>query len=94
MLKPRGVLVILEFLKKDNPTWLDKISGFYTNKVLPLVGGAISKNYGAYSYLPQSIEGFLSLEGLKNELKNAGFEILRTEDSIAQISTTMLVKKS
>ncbi|GAA7232977.1 bifunctional demethylmenaquinone methyltransferase/2-methoxy-6-polyprenyl-1,4-benzoquinol methylase UbiE [Helicobacter pylori] len=94
VLKPRGVLVILEFLKKDNPTWLDKISGFYTNKVLPLVGGAISKNYGAYSYLPQSIEGFLSLEGLKNELKNAGFEIVRTEDSIAQISTTMLVKKS
>ncbi|MGN8534666.1 bifunctional demethylmenaquinone methyltransferase/2-methoxy-6-polyprenyl-1,4-benzoquinol methylase UbiE [Helicobacter pylori] len=94
VLKPRGVLVILEFLKKDNPTWLDKISGFYTNKVLPLVGGAISKNYGAYSYLPQSIEGFLSLEGLKHELKNAGFEILRTEDSIAQISTTMLVKKS
>ncbi|WP_187881480.1 bifunctional demethylmenaquinone methyltransferase/2-methoxy-6-polyprenyl-1,4-benzoquinol methylase UbiE [Helicobacter pylori] len=94
VLKPRGVLVILEFLKKDNPTWLDKISGFYTNKVLPLVGGAISKNYGAYSYLPQSIEGFLSLESLKHELKNAGFEILRTEDSIAQISTTMLVKKS
>ncbi|MGN8429409.1 bifunctional demethylmenaquinone methyltransferase/2-methoxy-6-polyprenyl-1,4-benzoquinol methylase UbiE [Helicobacter pylori] len=94
VLKPRGVLVILEFLKKDNPTWLDKISGFYTNKVLPLVGGAISKNYGAYSYLPQSIEGFLSLESLKNELKNAGFEIVRTEDSIAQISTTMLVKKS
>ncbi|WQY74018.1 bifunctional demethylmenaquinone methyltransferase/2-methoxy-6-polyprenyl-1,4-benzoquinol methylase UbiE [Helicobacter pylori] len=94
VLKPRGVLVILEFLKKDNPTWLDKISGFYTNKVLPLVGGAISKNYGAYSYLPQSIEGFLSLESLKHELKNAGFEIVRTEDSIAQISTTMLVKKS
>ncbi|WQW97818.1 bifunctional demethylmenaquinone methyltransferase/2-methoxy-6-polyprenyl-1,4-benzoquinol methylase UbiE [Helicobacter pylori] len=94
VLKPRGVLVVLEFLKKDNPTWLDKISGFYTNKVLPLVGGAISKNYGAYSYLPQSIEEFLSLEGLKHELKNAGFEILRTEDSIAQISTTMLVKKS
>ncbi|MGN8540694.1 bifunctional demethylmenaquinone methyltransferase/2-methoxy-6-polyprenyl-1,4-benzoquinol methylase UbiE [Helicobacter pylori] len=94
VLKPRGVLVILEFLKKDNPTWLDKISGFYTNKVLPLVGGAISKNYGAYSYLPQSIEGFLSLEGLKHELKNAGFEILRTQDSIAQISTTMLVRKN
>ncbi|PUD02113.1 bifunctional demethylmenaquinone methyltransferase/2-methoxy-6-polyprenyl-1,4-benzoquinol methylase UbiE [Helicobacter pylori] len=94
VLKPRGVLVILEFLKKDNPTWLDKISGFYTNKVLPLVGGAISKNYGAYSYLPQSIEGFLSLEGLKHELKSAGFEILRTQDSIAQISTTMLVRKS
>ncbi len=94
VLKPRGVLVILEFLKKDNPTWLDKISGFYTNKVLPLVGGAISKNYSAYSYLPQSIEEFLSLEGLKHELKNAGFEILRTQDSIAQISTTMLVRKS
>ncbi len=94
VLKPRGVLVILEFLKKDNPTWLDKISGFYTNKVLPLVGGVISKNYGAYSYLPQSIEEFLSLEGLKHELKNAGFEILRTQDSIAQISTTMLVRKS
>ncbi|PUD24002.1 bifunctional demethylmenaquinone methyltransferase/2-methoxy-6-polyprenyl-1,4-benzoquinol methylase, partial [Helicobacter pylori] len=45
-------------------------------------------------YLPQSIERFLSLEGLKFELKNAGFEILRTEDSIAQISTTMLVRKS
>ncbi|WP_041594903.1 bifunctional demethylmenaquinone methyltransferase/2-methoxy-6-polyprenyl-1,4-benzoquinol methylase UbiE [Helicobacter cetorum] len=93
VLKPRGVLVILEFLKKDHPTWLDKISGFYTNKVLPLVGGAISKNYEAYSYLPQSIEGFLSLESLKLELESTGLEILRTEDSVAQISTTMLIRK-
>lgn len=43
--------MILEFLKKDNFIWLDKILGFYMNKVLFLVGGVISKNYGVYFYL-------------------------------------------
>ncbi|WP_104713289.1 bifunctional demethylmenaquinone methyltransferase/2-methoxy-6-polyprenyl-1,4-benzoquinol methylase UbiE [Helicobacter cetorum] len=93
VLKPKGVLVILEFLKKDNPSFLDKISGFYTNKVLPIVGGAVSKNYEAYSYLPKSIEGFLSLESLKLELEQVGLNVLKTQGSLGEVSVMLLASK-
>ncbi|WP_104747482.1 bifunctional demethylmenaquinone methyltransferase/2-methoxy-6-polyprenyl-1,4-benzoquinol methylase UbiE [Helicobacter cetorum] len=94
ILKPQGILVILEFLKKDNPSFLDRISGFYTNKVLPIVGGAVSKNYEAYSYLPKSIEGFLSLESLKTELKSVGLDVLKTQGSLGEVSTMLLAQKN
>jgi demethylmenaquinone methyltransferase/2-methoxy-6-polyprenyl-1,4-benzoquinol methylase len=44
------------------------------NKILPVLGGIISKNKEAYRYLPNSIDEFLTTENLCKELKNAGLE--------------------
>ena len=44
VLKPGGLVVILEFMKQDKKTLKDKIRDFYMHKILPYVGGAISKN--------------------------------------------------
>ncbi len=75
VLKKDGLVVILEFMKNENPSFLGKIRDFYMNRILPKVGGFISKNLEAYEYLPNSIEDFSTVEGMKNELEDAGFEM-------------------
>ena len=93
VLKPGGMVVILEFMKNENPSLLGKIRDFYMQKVLPKVGGFISKNLEAYEYLPNSIGDFLTVEGMQNELVDAGFEIMYTESFSMDISTLIIARK-
>ncbi|MCI7485145.1 MAG: bifunctional demethylmenaquinone methyltransferase/2-methoxy-6-polyprenyl-1,4-benzoquinol methylase UbiE [Helicobacter sp.] len=74
VLKKGGVLVVLEFLKTDNTSMLGKFMGFYTRKILPLVGGLISGNFRAYKYLPDSIESFITLERLQDLSQARGIQ--------------------
>jgi demethylmenaquinone methyltransferase/2-methoxy-6-polyprenyl-1,4-benzoquinol methylase len=93
VLKQNGLVVILEFMKNENPSFLGKIRDFYMNKILPKVGGFISKNLEAYEYLPNSIEDFSTVENMQNELKNAGFEVLYTKSFSMDISTLIIAQK-
>jgi demethylmenaquinone methyltransferase/2-methoxy-6-polyprenyl-1,4-benzoquinol methylase len=93
VLKQNGLVVILEFMKNENPSLLGKVRDFYMNKILPKVGGFISKNLEAYEYLPNSIEDFSTVENMQNELKNAGFEILYTKSFSMDISTLIIAQK-
>ncbi|QSZ41296.1 bifunctional demethylmenaquinone methyltransferase/2-methoxy-6-polyprenyl-1,4-benzoquinol methylase UbiE [Sulfurimonas aquatica] len=93
VLKKDGLVVILEFMKNENPSFLGKIRDFYMNKILPKVGGFISKNLEAYEYLPNSIEDFSTVENMQNELKSAGFDILYTKSFSMDISTLIIAKK-
>lgn len=72
VLKPNGKLVILELSIPSNPVirWFYKI---YFLKVLPVVGGWISGDRGAYSYLPASVMKFPAPERFVLMLKDAGF---------------------
>ena len=93
VLKKDGLVVILEFMKNENPSFLGKIRDFYMNRILPKVGGFISKNLEAYEYLPNSIEDFSTVENMQNELKDAGFEILYTKSFSMDISTLLIAQK-
>jgi len=62
-------------------------------KVLPKIGGFISKNYEAYQYLPESIEEFLTTEMLAQELEEAGFEMKYTKSFSMGISTLLVAQK-
>ena len=93
VLKKDGLVVILEFMKNENPSILGKIRDFYMNKVLPKVGGAISKNLEAYEYLPNSIEDFSTVLNMQNELEVAGFEMLYTKSFSMDISTLLIARK-
>jgi demethylmenaquinone methyltransferase / 2-methoxy-6-polyprenyl-1,4-benzoquinol methylase len=93
VLKPGGMVVILEFMKNDRPSLLGKVRDTYMTKVLPKIGGFISKNKEAYEYLPNSIEGFLTVEGMRSELESAGFEPLFIQSFSMDISTLMIAKK-
>lgn len=93
VLKPGGLVVILEFMKNENPSLLGKVRDFYMNNVLPRLGGMISNNYEAYRYLPDSIEGFLTVAKMRAELEEAGFEILYTKSFSMDISTLIIARK-
>ena len=92
-LKPGGIVVILEFTKQERSGMLDKVVDFGMKKVLPRVGGLISKNYEAYKYLPDSIEEFLTTKMLEEELREAGFEMKYTESFSMGISTLLVAQK-
>jgi len=93
VLKKDGLIVILEFMKNENPSLLGKIMNFYTNKILPKVGGFISKNLEAYEYLPNSIEDFSTVKNMQSELEAAGFEMLYTKSFSMDISTLLIARK-
>jgi len=93
VLKKDGLVVILEFMKDENKTLLKKIRDVYMHKILPYVGGFISKNLEAYTYLPDSIESFVTIQGMQKELENAGFEMLHTQSFSMDISTLLIARK-
>ncbi|MDM5271288.1 bifunctional demethylmenaquinone methyltransferase/2-methoxy-6-polyprenyl-1,4-benzoquinol methylase UbiE [Sulfurovum sp. zt1-1] len=92
-LKPEGIVVILEFTKQDRSGIINKFVDFGMKKVLPRVGGIISKNYEAYKYLPDSIEEFLTTEMLEKELQEAGFEMKYVKSFSMGISTLLVAQK-
>lgn len=93
VLKKDGLVVILEFMKNENPSLLGKVRDFYMNRILPKVGGFISKNLEAYEYLPNSIEDFSTVTNMQKELEEAGFEMLYTKSFSMDISTLLIAKK-
>jgi demethylmenaquinone methyltransferase/2-methoxy-6-polyprenyl-1,4-benzoquinol methylase len=46
---------------------------FYFKRILPLIGGIVSKNKTAYKYLPDSVEEFDEKISLIDLLKEVGF---------------------
>lgn len=94
VLKSGGILVILEFSKKDKQTLLDKAALFYTKKILPLLGGLIAKDYSAYKYLPDSIEDFLSLEALSEKLESKGLKCKFSKRYVANLCSLIIAKKA
>jgi len=93
VLKPGGLMVILEFTKnkKENP--IDYITDFYMNKILPVLGGLISRNKEAYTYLPNSIDEFLTTTNLKKELNEAGLKPIYVKGFSMNISTLFIARK-
>ncbi len=93
VLKKDGLVVILEFMKDENKNFLKKMRDVYMHKILPYVGGFISKNLEAYTYLPDSIENFVTIQGMEKELEKAGFEMVYTQSFSMDISTLLIARK-
>ena len=72
VLKPGGRLVVLEFSLPKNEI-LKALHLFYLRKCLPYIGGWLSKNRDAYTYLNKTIEAFPSGQNFCGLLKHAGF---------------------
>ena len=72
-LKSGGILAILE---PSEPTIfpLKLFHNLYFHYILPFIGGIISKDKDAYSYLPDSVSAFPSGKTFLTELEKAGFK--------------------
>ena len=78
VLKPAGVLAILEFSKPANRVF-GKLYGVFSTQVLPWVGGIVSGSREAYSYLPESIRKFPGPQELADQMRAAGFKSVEFE---------------
>ena len=88
-----GYVVVLEFTKRQKKGLITSLRDFYLSKILPKIGGFISKNKEAYEYLPSSIENFLDAKSFCDELAEAGFEIDLYKGFSMDISTLFIAKK-
>lgn len=78
VLKPGGEVGILEFSQPDAGP-LASLFRFYFREILPRVGGAISGNREAYSYLPASVGRFPSPDELAALMERSGFREVEFE---------------
>ncbi|MBP5651005.1 MAG: bifunctional demethylmenaquinone methyltransferase/2-methoxy-6-polyprenyl-1,4-benzoquinol methylase UbiE [Bacteroidales bacterium] len=72
VLRPGGKLVILELSYPDNPFLLGCFN-LYALHFLPFIGGLISGNRAAYTYLPNSILHFPKAKQFVPMLQRIGF---------------------
>jgi demethylmenaquinone methyltransferase/2-methoxy-6-polyprenyl-1,4-benzoquinol methylase len=78
VLRPHGMAAILEFSEPPNPVFA-ALYHFYSRRILPLIGGALSGSRDAYTYLPESVRKFPSPEELADQMRRGGFEQVRYE---------------
>jgi demethylmenaquinone methyltransferase/2-methoxy-6-polyprenyl-1,4-benzoquinol methylase len=71
VLKPGGRVICLE-ISKPPQNLLRPFFLFFFNKIVPFVGGLISGQRDAYTYLPQSVSEFLTPDELKAIMERAG----------------------
>jgi demethylmenaquinone methyltransferase/2-methoxy-6-polyprenyl-1,4-benzoquinol methylase len=72
VLKPGGTLAILEFTRPPNKAFA-ALYDWYSRRVLPLIGGALSGAPEAYTYLPESVRRFPGAEELAQMMRESGF---------------------
>jgi demethylmenaquinone methyltransferase/2-methoxy-6-polyprenyl-1,4-benzoquinol methylase len=72
VLRPGGTVGILEFTEPA-PGFAGDLYRFYTQKVLPRIGAAISGDAAAYAYLPKSVARFFRPAELAGLMKEVGY---------------------
>jgi len=76
VLAPGGVIIVLEF-STPRCALMRGAYRFYSRRVLPRIGGLISRNKEAYEYLPATVNEFPYGKDFADILRTIGF--LRTE---------------
>jgi demethylmenaquinone methyltransferase/2-methoxy-6-polyprenyl-1,4-benzoquinol methylase len=78
VLRPGGMAAILEFSQPPNRAF-GALYHFYSRRILPLIGGALTGSRDAYQYLPESVRKFPSAAELAENMRRAGFHEVRYE---------------
>jgi demethylmenaquinone methyltransferase/2-methoxy-6-polyprenyl-1,4-benzoquinol methylase len=76
VLQQGGRIGILELTPMRIPV-LGQLFWLYFHLVVPLVGGLVTGDRSAYSYLPASVDRFPSAEQLAGLMVGAGFKVVR-----------------
>jgi demethylmenaquinone methyltransferase/2-methoxy-6-polyprenyl-1,4-benzoquinol methylase len=73
LLKPGGRIVILDTTKPKR-SLLSPFIRFHMHVIIPALGALLTGSRGAYTYLPESTEGFVTAEALAEHMTAAGFQ--------------------
>jgi demethylmenaquinone methyltransferase / 2-methoxy-6-polyprenyl-1,4-benzoquinol methylase len=71
-----GLVAALEITRPGVPGW-DAVFGLYFNRLVPLVGAAVARDRAAYTYLPRSVERFVTPAELARLMTRAGLRDVR-----------------
>jgi demethylmenaquinone methyltransferase/2-methoxy-6-polyprenyl-1,4-benzoquinol methylase len=91
-LRPGGEIGILEFAEPPGRIF-SALYHFYFTTILPSLGGVISGNRAAYTYLPNSVARFPSPETLAAQMQEVGFESVSFERWTGGIVTLHRAKR-
>lgn len=75
VLKPGGVLAVLEFSKVDQYPLLNAVYKRWSFGAIPLIGQLVAGDRDSYQYLVESIERFPSQEEFRDMIVDAGFVV-------------------
>ncbi len=75
VVEPGGRVVSLEIVRLDGNGPISRLARFHFRHVTPWIGGAIAGDREAYTYLPQSAQGFMSAPELTQAMRDAGLEV-------------------
>jgi demethylmenaquinone methyltransferase / 2-methoxy-6-polyprenyl-1,4-benzoquinol methylase len=92
VLKPGGVAAILEFAEPRSK-FFGGVYRFYFRHILPRLGGLISGDGAAYTYLPSSVSKFPSAEALQEHFIQAGYKDAQFESWTGGIITLHTARK-
>ena len=76
VLKPGGILCILEF-SKPRQSLIRFLYKIYSRRLMPWLGRVVSGDKSAYTYLPESVEEFPDGEKFITFMKDSGFINIR-----------------
>ena len=93
VLKPRGRMLVLEFMCPSSPLVRRAYSLFFKG-VLPRVGKLVSRHGWAYNYLPESVDAFHTRREFESLLRGSGFENVRSFDFNLGGVSSFLARKS
>lgn len=75
VLKPGGVLAVLEFSKADRYPLFNAVYKRWSFGAIPLIGQLVAGDRDSYQYLVESIERFPSQEDFRDMIVDAGFVV-------------------
>jgi len=73
---PGGLVAALEITRPGVPGW-DAMFGVYFSRLVPLIGAVVARDRAAYTYLPQSVERFVTPRELAELMRRAGLSDVR-----------------
>jgi demethylmenaquinone methyltransferase/2-methoxy-6-polyprenyl-1,4-benzoquinol methylase len=74
--RPGGLVAALEITRPAVPGW-SALFGLYFNRLVPLIGAAVARDRAAYTYLPRSVERFVTPLELAQLMGDAGLRQVR-----------------
>jgi len=92
ILKPKGKATIIEFRMPSNKI-IKSIYKFYFKNILPVLGGIISGDKAAYTYLPDSVEEFDEKINLQKHLTISGFKEIKKYNFTFQTVQVLIATK-
>lgn len=85
VLKPGGQLLVLEFGQPPG-IFFGPIYRWYSKNIIPIIGGLLTGNRDAYSYLPETASEFPCGEEFLEQLAAVGFSSVESESLTFGIS--------